>query len=219
MVALEGEKSQVEGVTPTAEEKVVVPTELQEKPTVSITDTEDFKKALDKALGKSLESINRQASTSRAQTAVEKARADKLQGDVDDLAREVERLAMERFGDDPEALAGYKKTRNIELKEKQLSLKEAELEGLRWAITMNNVADEIIRENPDVPRKVLENCTSEEQMRAIAEAFPKVGAKEGQEEKPPPKFASGVSSGVGVDLNSLSSTELIQRGVSRMLSK
>ena len=138
------------------------------------------------------------------------------------MARELDKLAEERFADDPELLKGYRNTRAIEIREKRQKALEADLErrnieldGLAWAIQMHKVADEVQAER-QVPRSVLEACTSEEQMRKIAEAFPEVG-KEGATEQP--KFDSGLSSGAGVNLEGMSPRELIQHGLNRQQKK
>ncbi len=198
----------VEGATPTVEGEK--PATSVVKPAVSITETEEFKKAVSKAVSKGLESVDKQLSIRVAESKTAKAEAEmlkstmaKYEADLKELQDERDRLAEERFAEDPTALKGYKDSRAIatrekkaQLREEQLRLKEAELEGLRWAIEMHKEADEIQKQYK-VPREVLEVCSSKEQMSAIAKAFPEVEKVEEKKEEKTPKFDSGVSSGSG----------------------
>jgi len=214
MSELEGAEVKVEGA-----EK---PTELKAEPTVDITKTEGFRTELDKALGKGLESVNRQLSLQQAETKAAKAEAEMLktaQQNYEEQLRELQVEAEKQFADDPEALKGYRNTKVIEMKEKRSSLKaaelerkEAELEGLRWAIEMHQEADRIQKER-QVPRDVLESCTSKEQMDKIAQSFPEI-KPDGGKEPDKPKFDSLRPSG-GEDWHSLSSDEKIARGLSK----
>ena len=210
MSELEGAEVKVEGA-----EK---PTELETKPTVE--QTEESRTAFDKALGKGLESVNRQLSLQQAETKAAKAEVEMLktaQQNYEEQLRELQVEAEKQFADDPEALKGYRNTKVIEMKEKRSSLKaaelerkEAELEGLRWAIEMHQEADRIQKER-QVPRDVLESCTSKEQMGKIAQSFPEIKPDGGKEK---PKFDSLRPSG-GEDWHSLSSDEKIARGLSK----
>jgi myosin heavy subunit len=202
------QEPKVEGATPTVEgEKPATP---EAKQAVSITETEEFQKAVSKAVSKGLESVDRQLSIRVAESKTAKAEAEmlkstmtKYEADLKELQDERDKLAEERFADDPVALKGYKDSRAIsvrekkaQLREEQLKLKEAELEGLRWAIEMHKEADEIQKQHK-VPREVLEVCSSKEQMLAIAKAFPEVEKVEEKKEGKTPKFDPGVSSGSG----------------------
>ena len=73
----------------------------------------------------------------------------------------------------------------------------AEQEGLRQAIILNNKANEL-QAKYQVPREVLEACSTEEQMEILAKAFPEVGAEKVEKT---PKFETGVSSGGGGELS------------------
>lgn len=211
MGELEQVTPEVKQVEPTPTEEQVKPTEPEEKPTVSITETEEFRQELRKAIGKSTSSINRQLSLSKAETDAVKATMAELEADY-------KALEDERFAEDQEELTRHRKARASDRREKDLTLKEAELEGLRWAIVMNNKADEL-QAQYQVPRDVLEICTTEEQMGKIAKSFPEVTKK--AEEKPtePPKFDSVISSDAGVDLESLTPRQLIQRGIEQARKK
>ena len=222
MDTLEEKTSATEGVESTQAEGAKS-TESEEKSTVSLKDTPEFKAALDKAVGKGVSSIQSQLSISKAEAEAAKADVEVSKSLQEDYERRVTELEEEKFAGDEEALKGYRNTRRQDLRGKKQDLRdaeqnkrEAEQDGLRWAITMNNKANEL-QGQYQVPREALELCTSEEQMEKIAKAFPEVGKKEPDKETP--KFAGAGGGGVGADLNKLSSTELIQRGVSKMEKK
>ena len=213
---LEETTTQAEVVEPTPTEEVE-PTEPKKEPTVSITDTPEFKKALDKAVGKGVSSIQSQLSISKAEAAAAKAERDVIKSLQEDTERMMAELEERQFADDPEALKGFRNTKRIELREKKATLREkeqdrrdAELDGLRWAITMNNKANEL-QALYQVPRETLELCTSEEQMEKIAKAFPEVGKKE--PEKEAPKFAGAGEGGKGVDWRKLPPQQRIDYGL------
>ncbi len=205
MENLKADEPKVEGATPTVGGEK--PATSVAKP-VSITETEEFQKALQKAVSKGLESVDKQLSIRVAESKTAKAEAEmlkstmaKYEADLKELQDERDRLTEERFADDPVALKGYRDSRSIsvrekkaQLREEELKLKEAELEGLRWAIEMHKEAD-AVQKQYKVPREVLEMCQSKEQMLAIAKAFPEVEAEKKEEKTP--KFDSGVSSGSG----------------------
>ena len=197
----------VEGATPTVEgDKPTIPAE---KPAVSITETEEFQKALQKAVSKGLESIDKQlsirgaeAKAAKAEVEMLKAAQTKNEADFQELAEERDRLTEERFAGDDVALKGYRDSRAIALREKKaklweekLRLVEAEQEGHRLALQLGGVRDELLRQYK-VPRKVLDVCQSEEQMREIAKDFPEIAEEPPKGEKTP-KFDSTISSGGG----------------------
>jgi len=206
-MALEGEVTKVEGAESTQTE-VAKPTESKKQPTVDVTKTDEFRRELDKALGKGLESTNRQLSSAKAEAErikaeaeVDKATLALMEDERKALAEERDRLAEERFADDPEALKGYRQIKAIELREKKLALKEKELTlkeseqaEKAFKITKAEIAVELQKQYK-VPNKVLQECISEEQMRNIASAFPLV--EEEQEETKEPNFDTGISSGSG----------------------
>lgn len=214
----------------TQPEKIEEPTQPREEPTEKTYNEADFQKAVSTGVSKGLESITKQhdlrkteADLAKAEAAAVKAERDVIQSLQEDTQRALTDLEEKEFVGDSEALKGYRLTRSLELREKKATLREreqdkrdAELDGLRWAITMNNKANEL-QTQYQVPREALEVCTSEEQMETIAKAFPEVGKE--TEKKEPPKFAGAGEGGKGADLNTLSSTELITRGVSKMTKK
>lgn len=196
---LEELKPGEEVVTPTPKEEEK-PTLPEVKPTLEKTYTQ---KELDKAVGKGVSSIQSQLTLS--QTEAERAREahDQLQQELQALKEAHEKLVEKQFADEPEAFEGYKKTKAIEAKEKEIARREAEVErnrieaeSLRWAINMKTKADEL-RQQYVVPVEVLEFCTTEEQMEKIAKSFPTRESVEEEKKEPAPKFDSGVSTGSG----------------------
>lgn len=223
MADLEGTKAQVEAVEPDK----VKQTQQKEESTVSnIENTPEFRQMVDKAVGKSTASLQSQVTISKQAVKAAQAESESLKAVIAnlesaqaDLATEVDRMATERFSDDPEALRGYKMTKTLELRERKLKaaeaaldLKKAELDGLSITIALNNVADSLLKEYK-VPRKVLEACTSEQQMRDIAENFPKIDEDDIKSAaKKDPKFDSGISSG-GLSIKDLTPEEKFKRGM------
>jgi len=192
-----------QGITP--ENEVVAPggaesTQLKEESTVSLKDTPEFKAALDKAVGKGVSSIQSQLSISKAEAIRAKAEAELSKALQEETEKRLTELEERNFADDPEALKGYKLTKTLELREKKAALKEAALalrdaeqEERAFKIARAEIGFELQKEYK-VPTKVLMACTSEEQMRSIAEEFPKV-EDEPKEEVVVPKFAGAGSGG------------------------
>lgn len=213
---LEETKTQAEVVEPTPKEEAT-PTEPKTEPTVRMY----TQKELDKAVGKGVSSIQTQLSISKAEAAQAKAENDVIKSLQEETERRMTELEERQFADDPEALKGFRMTKTLELREKKATLREAELnrvaaeqDGLRWAITMNNKANEL-QGQYQVPREALELCTSEVQMEKIAKAFPEVGKKPEDPEKTP-KFAGPGGGGGGEDWRKLSPQQQIQYGLEHM---
>ena len=220
-MTLEGDKPQAEVVAPTLKVEEKKPTEQKEKPTVRIEDTPEFRHALDTALGKGLKTTNQQLSLSQAETKAAKTQADFLKATqtegeerMKSLERDIDSLAADRFSEDPEALKGYRNTRAIEVRERRATaveaaneLKVAELDGLRWAVQMEGISNEL-RKQYKVPADVLESCSTKEQMETIAKAFPEIKTESEEKEGPAevPKLDPGVSSG-GSDTLTLAMVE------------
>lgn len=207
---LEGEKTLQEGgeSTPAKEEKE--PTLEKEKPTVSITETPEFRKALDKALGKGLESTNRQLSLQRQAAEAAKAEAEEhkanvsaIEAELQDLQRQHDELVEQQFADDPEARRAYTDRRAIADERRKLAKKTAEVERklyeaekLAWSVSMARKADTLVKETGIDPKE-LEDCQTEEEMEVKALRFKLTKEPEKEADKTP-KFDSGVSSGGGM---------------------
>ena len=225
---LEEATPKVEEVEPTPKE-VAEPTPKEAEPTVGITETEEFRHALDKAVGKSTATLQQQVTISKQATQAAEAHHETLKAtlaksneDIRFLEQKLEGLADERFADDPEAVRGFKNTIALELRERKavakdeaLNLKEAEQEGFRQAYLLGEKSLEL-KKKRQIPSGILESCTSVEQMDTIAQAFPEVGEpKEEAKKEEKPKFDSGISSGTGGNWRELSSDEKLKRGYSQ----
>jgi len=211
------QKAKVEETTQVEEKN---PTESEEKSTVPITETPEFRTALDKALGKGLESTNRQLSAAQAEANQAKATVELNKSLMEDYEKRMTELEEAKFADDPEALNGFRDSKKLELRNKKADLRDAEqdtrqaeLDALRWAITMHDKATELQKQY-EVPMSALELCTSEEQMVKIAEAFPKVGEKKPSKEVEDDHFDSGGTGGTrGVEWRKLSPQGQIAYGL------
>jgi len=227
-MTLEGEEPTVEGAEPTLEEGGK-PTLPEEKPTVGVTETEEFRKALDKALGKGLESTNRQlslskaeANTAKAEVEAHKADMQAIEAELRDLQRQHDDLVGKQFADDPEARQAYVDRRAIADDRRKLAKEKAtieaklyEAEKLAWSVGMARKADTLVKET-GIDASELEACQTEEEMEVKALRF---HLAKGSKEEKTPKFDSGVSSGVGVDLEGLSPRQLIQHGIDKERKK
>jgi len=194
---LEGANAPVEEKTPTSE-KGAGTTQPEAESTVDITKTEEFRKALDKALGKGLESTNRQLSQHQAETKAAKAESEALKNSqkaYEEAIRDLEKRLEEHY--DPDELKAYR----LELREKKTALKEVQVEQRQAEIDGMIIAQERekhikeLQTQYNVPADVLEICTNAEQMDRVAKVFPEI--KEEEPEKKP-KFESGISSGGGM---------------------
>lgn len=216
-MTLEETKSQAEEVEPTLVEGATS-TETKKEPTVRMYN----QKELDEAVGKGSATINRQLSISKAEAEEAQAQTEVYKSLQEETERRLTELEEREFAGDSEALRGFRNTKTLELREKKATLRDkaqnkrdAELDGLRWAITMNNKANEL-QSKYTVPRDALELCTSEEQMEKIAQAFPAVGPKES--EKKTPTFAGGGGSG-GKNIDDMSAEDKVNLGLQKLRKK
>jgi len=220
-MTIEVEERKVEVADPSKEKgKETAPKDI---PTVDVTKTPEFKKALDSAVGKSMASLNAKVTISNqatqaaeAQVTVMEATHTKTLSDIEFLEGKIENLASEKFTDDPDAAKGYRNTLAIELRERKakareeaVGLREAEQEKRVLFYQLGEKALELKKEY-DVPEGILESCSTVKQMETIAKVFPKAGEKKEPEED---KFDSGKNSGGGVDWRKLSPQAKIQYGI------
>ncbi len=192
MTDLEGTKPEVEEVKPTEPEK---------EPTVSMKDTPEFRNALDKAVGKGVATIQGRLSISKAAEDAAKAALGVSESIQEETQRALTDLEEKQFAEDPDALKGFRLTKSLELREKKATLREAELkrvaveqEGYRAAVVLNDKVNELLKQY-QVPKKILELCTSEKQMEDIAKDYPEVGAMKPEEKKDKPIFAGAGGGG------------------------
>jgi len=179
-----------------------------EKPTVSITETPEFRRELDKALGKSTESINRQfnlqkkaADAAKADSEAAKASIRAAEAQIEELQKAHDELAAARF-DDPDEKQRYLKfindKRSIAEEKKQVAKERAEAENklleaekLTWSVIMAKKSNELVKET-GIDSKELEDCQTEAEMEAKAYKYKLSAVKEPEVTQ---KFDSGVSSG------------------------
>jgi hypothetical protein len=212
--ALEGGTPQAEVAEPKAEAKETQPeggepTATEAQPTVKTFTQEDF----DRALGKSLESINQQLSLRQREMEAAKAEAEQRKIELDAANAQLKVLQEEqeklvRGQDDPELFKSYTDRVALALEKVAVAREKAEAtaikaeaERLAWAGKMAKRAIELAQES-GIPASELEACQSEAEMEIkalryklskVAEAKPE--KKEPEGEKTPPEFDGGVSSG------------------------
>ena len=178
-----------------------------EKSQVPLRETEEFKKAQS---GWDKQITLQKAEAQKAKAEVERLTKShtKLEQELQNAQAEVEKYISEN---DPEALAGYKNSKALAERERKATEKEealrlieeaqrlveAEQEGVKLAIILNDKANEL-QAKYEVPRKVLEELSTVEQMEIVAKAFPEKGAT--QTEKTP-RFVSPVAFGSGSELS------------------
>lgn len=201
---LEGATTQA-GETGQSSAEVAMSTEPKVKPTVNITETEEFRQALDKALGKSTVTLNQQVTSAKAETGTVKAELEFAKAEKAQLGSDIEALEaeIEKLNDDPDALRGFRnaraqdlRNRQLDLREKQAEQRQVELDGQLWAIQMRDKADEL-QEQYSIPREPLEACSTAEQMERMAKALAKAG-----ETREPKSETAKFDSGGGADATS-----------------
>lgn len=229
---LEGDKPKEEVVEPTPVKEGEKPTPKGEKPTVSITETPEFRKELDKALGKSTESLQRQATlakqaenAAKAEVEQHKATVQALETDLQDVQKQLDELAERQFAEDPEAKRAFVDRRAIAEEKRKVAKAKAEAEQklydaekLAWSVGMARKADEVVKETGIDPKE-LEECQTEEEMEVKGLRFQitqKTGEKEPEKK---PKFDSTPGGGGGQDWRNLSADEKLKQGFRRLKEK
>ena len=208
MADLERVTAEAERVEPTLETERVKPTEPSQEPTVGITETEEFRQELRKALGKSTESINRQLSLSQAET--RKSRADVEMHKAQIAARDAQLQGLKReveeaLVDDPEKrqayisrIASLEREQKIADKDAKAEKKLYEAELKMWQAGMGLKAQELANEVSGLdPKWLIEGCSTEAEMEVKALRFKLTKEPEKQEPEKKQKFDSGISSGGG----------------------
>jgi len=217
MVETQGTNPETEGV--------VEPTQLKEEPTEKVYNEKDYQKAVSKGL----ESITRQLDLRKTETDSAKAEAGQfkaeqevLNSEIQDLKSEIETLTQAI--EDPDVKTGILSKRALAESKREVAKLEAEArnklyeaEKLAWSARMAQKASGLVTET-GIDVKELEDCHTEEEMEVKALRFLMANPKNESDEEKPPKFAGGGSGG-GTNLNELSGTELIRRGVQRMERK
>jgi len=218
----------VETTQGTEEEKQ---TEPKEESTVERTYTQ---KELDKALGKGLETMNRQLSERDKAIAATKAELEAikktssrqvadLQSDIEDLKSEHDQAI--RALDDPDIKTSYtdrvalkKKEREAARKLEDATDKLTKAEELVYKQGLEAKA-KILHEETGIPVKEINDCLTEDEMEVKALRYqlthPTEGKTEDEDEDKSPKFDSGLSSGKA-DLSGLSQEERLARALAKM---
>ncbi len=215
-------------------EEVVEPTPPNEEPTVYKTE-EDYNKALQTGVSKGLESIQRQldlrrteTDTAKAETAKEKSERESVSAELQDLKGELQTItdAIEdgdvKRGVLSKSALGEERRKNLKLKaEAEQKLYDVEVKA--WRTGMDAKAKKLVEETGiDINEFIGCNTEADMEVKALrySIANPKsTGDPKKDDEKKAPQFAGAGEDGKGVDLNALSSTELIARGVSKMNKK
>ena len=234
MAKLEGAKvPEVEVVASTQDDEGAKQTEPTEKPTVGKTYTEDeFRHELDKALGKGLESINRQLSQRDKALAAKNTELEEfkktssrqledLQSDLDDTRNEHQQ-ALKAL-DDPDIKTSYTDRVALRKKEREAARREKDAEDKLYKAELLvfkqglEAKAKILHEETGIPIKELEECNTEDEMEVKALRYqlthPEKKAEEQEEESP--KFDSGKSSG-GANLSNLSTEDRLARALDKM---
>lgn len=223
---LEGEETTTEVTEPTTETKGEASTETKKEPTVGITESPEFRTALDRALGKSTESLNKQVTLSKQGETAAKAEAKAanasitvIEGEVKDLQVALDDLVSKQFADDDEGRRAYTDRRVIADERKEAAKKLAEAEGKLFEAGQKEqklamaIKATALMEETGVPLTEIENCTTEEEMevKALRYKMNKEPEAKEPEKKEPKKFDSLTSTGGGEDLSSLTPIERASR--------
>jgi len=217
---LEGESPQVEGAEPTPGMEGAEPTQPQGDATVGKTYTEkDFRRALDTALGKGLESTNKQLSLRKKEAEAAKVELAEYKAtattQLEDLRAELEERAREhdealRAAEDDTIRKSYtdrtalaKKEREATRREKAAEEKLYKAERLVYVAGMEKLADSKVKELKEAGydtqelQKQLEDCNTEDEIEIVALRYQLSRMPKKTEPQGLPKFDSGASSGAG----------------------
>ncbi len=210
MFNLQGVTPPVEGVAPTSKEKGVEPTTPKVEPTISITETDEFRHALDKALGKGLASTQSQLSLSQSEARQFKAQLEARDAKIEAMQKEVDEVLV----DDPEKRQAYiSRIAGLE-REQKIAEREYAVELAEHKQRMDAKANEVMART-GIPVEQLLGSISEEEMELRATRYERDELKKSKEPEKEPKFESGVSSGGDASWRNLSPDEKIARGLSR----
>ena len=209
---------QAEVAEPTQDIEGEKQTEQQDTSTVEdITKTEVFRKALDKALGKGLESINRQLSERDKSLTAKNAELEEakktserqledLQGELEDMRSEHQE-ALKALDDD-DVKKSYTDRGTLRKREREAARREKDAEdklGKAEKLVYNQGLEakaKVLHEETGIPVKELNECQTEDEMEVKALRYRLTHPEEKKAEEPKkedesPKFDSGASSGSG----------------------
>ncbi len=210
---LEETKSTTEVVESNSNEEDT-PTEPKKEPTVRTYSQAE----LDEKVGKGSATVNRLLTASKAEADAAKAQSEAYKTLQEETERRLNELEEKQFAGDEDALKGFRNVKSIELREKKTTLREkeldsfsVELENSRLAITLSNKATELLGQY-EVPKKILELCSTSEQMEDIAKDYPEIGKNP---EKKKPKFAGAGEERKSVNTNDMTPSQKIEEGLKR----
>ena len=217
MAELEGAETKVEVVESTSEEKGAEPTTPKAEPTVGKTYTEkDFRHELDKALGKGLESINKQLSLREKALVAKSAELEEFKSTssakLEDLKDELEDTRKEhdqalKTLNDSDVREAYMDRATLRKREREAARRETDAENkLKKAEKLIHnqgleAKAKILHEETGIPLKEIAECETEADMEVKSLRYKLSHPDEKETEKPQetetPKFDSGTSSGGG----------------------
>jgi len=228
MGELEGTQANVEVAEFTQETEETKQTEQKVESTVDdITKTPEFRRELDKALGKGLESMNKQLSQrdkalAAKNTELEEfkktssAQIEDLQSDLEDVRNE-HKEALKAL-DDPDIKDAYTNRTTLKKREREAARREQVAEDKLHKAEMLifqqglEAKAKILHEETGIPVKELEGCKTEDEMEVKSLRYKLTHSDEKKVEAPkeeePPKFNSGASSSGGGMPERLTSEQL-----------
>jgi len=193
---LEGAEPQKEVEAKTPEKEAKEPTPTEQKPTVGKLYTQED---LDKAVGKATSTINKQVTLSKTQADAEKARADRFEGELGEMRKELDSLMTLKFEDDPNGLNDYRRKQELAQLAKGIEEREEGVKKAMWAIQMRDTAQELSEEH-GIPLSELKECQSEVEMHKKTTAWLKEQKQEKKSEvEEYPKFDSAISTRSGLE--------------------
>jgi len=232
---LEGKEPKVEGIESTPKQEGADSTQPKGETTVDITKTDEFRRELDKALGKALESTNRQLSLRKKETDDAKSETEELRStttaQLDELHAELEdRIrahdeALEAVDDDTirksytDRISLSKKEREADRREKTAEERLKKAEKLVYDTGLEKLADgkmkDLRKEGYDVSEELLkeiEGCENEYEIEiaTLKYRISNVPAEKKEPQEKEDKFDSGIGSGGKPTLGSLSPKEILK---------
>jgi len=224
---------QAEVAEPTQDIEGEKQTEQQDTSTVEdITKTEVFRKALDKALGKGLESINRQLSERDKSLTAKNAELEEakktserqledLQGELEDMRSEHQE-ALKALDDD-DVKKSYTDRGTLRKREREAARREKDAEDKLYKAEMLvykqglEAKAKTLHDETGIPVKELNGCNTEDEMEVKALRYRLTHSDENKDEDKEElsKFDSLKSSG-RQDLSGLSTEERLLRALRKM---
>ncbi len=190
-------KEEVAKATQKEEQK---PTPLKAEPTIKIQDTEEFKKALDRAVSKGLANYSHQLVELKASNDKTERDSKNFEVALKATQDELDQLAQQKFEDDPVARKVYldnkvaaEDKRQAKVERETAEIEREENKKDAWKLQMNRKADEVAKET-GIPIEELKDAQTLEELDVRGLKY-QLAAKEAPELEQ--KFDSGISSASG----------------------